>query len=138
LTVVAQDTPQALLNEPSIAVLSTVGPGNRPHAAPIWFAYEDGEIVIITGARSQKARNIARNPEVAVTVDRRSPPYYAVMIQGTAEIGPRPSDDLRRRIAVRYLGEELGQRYLAMGTGEGSVTVRVRPRKIAEYKSPGR
>jgi PPOX class probable F420-dependent enzyme len=133
-----RDTPETFLREANIAILSTVGPGGGPHAAPIWFDYEDGEIVMITGARSQKARNIERNPEVALTVDHRSPPYYAVMVQGTAELGPRPSDELRRCIAVRYLGEELGQRYTSMGTGEGTVTIRLRPRKIMEYKSPGR
>jgi PPOX class probable F420-dependent enzyme len=134
--VAEQDTPQAFLQEPNIAILSTVGPGGRPHATPIWFIYEDGEVVLMVDERSQKARNIARNAEVALTVDRRAVPYYAVMIQGAAEIGPRPSDDLRLRIAVRYLGEELGRGYTSMNTGEGVVTVRVRPRKIMEYKSP--
>ena len=133
-----QDTPDALLLESNVAILSTVGPKNRPHAVPIWFLYEDGTIVMTAGARSQKVRNIARNAEVALTVDRRSLPYYAVMVQGPAEIGPPPSDDLRRRIAVRYLGEELGQRYTSMGTSEGTVTILVRPAKIMEYKGRAR
>jgi PPOX class probable F420-dependent enzyme len=129
-----QDTPEALLQETNIAILSTVGLKDRPHAVPIWFVYEDGTLIMTAGTRSQKVRNITRNAEVALTIDRRSLPYYAVMVQGTAEIGPPPSDDLRRRIAVRYLGEELGQRYTSMGTGEGTVTILVRPRKIMEYK----
>jgi PPOX class probable F420-dependent enzyme len=129
-----QDTPDAFLLESNIAILSTVGPKSRPHAVPIWFIYEDGTLIMSAGARSQKVRNITRNAEGALTIDRRSQPYYAVMVQGTAEIGPPPSDDLRRRIAVRYLGEELGQRYTSMGTGEGTVTIVVRPRKIMEYK----
>ena len=135
---VDQDTPEMFLQEPNVAILSTIGPESRPHAVPIWFVYEDGVIVMTAGAGSQKVRNITRNPDVALTVDRRSLPYYAVMIQGTAEIGPAPSEDLRRRLAVRYLGEELGQRYISTGTGEGTVTIHVRPRKIMEYKSPAR
>jgi PPOX class probable F420-dependent enzyme len=133
-----QDTPQVFLQEPNVAILSTIGPESRPHAVPIWFVYEEGVIVMTAGAGSQKVRNIARNPDVALTVDRRSLPYYAVMIQGTAEIGPQPSEDLRRRLAVRYLGEELGQRYVSTGTGEGTVTIRVRPRKIMEYTGRAR
>ena len=131
---VNRDTPETFLREAEIGVLSTVGPDGRPHAAPIWFLYEDGAIVMITGARSRKARNIARNPEVALTVDRRSLPYYAVMVRGVAEIGPRPADDLRLRMAVRYLGEDLGRRYHDAGTGEGTVTIRVQPRSIVEYR----
>lgn len=133
-----QDTPQVFLQEPNVAILSTIGPESRPHAVPIWFVYDKGEIVMTAGAGSQKVRNITRNPDVALTVDRRVLPYYAVMIQGVAEVGPPPSEELRGRLAVRYLGEELGQRYVSTGTGEGTVTIRVRPRKVMEYKSPAR
>ena len=133
-----QDTPEARLQETNVAILSTVGPKDRPHAVPIWFLYEDGTLIMTAGARSQKVRNITRNAEVALTVDRRSLPYYAVMVQGTAEIGPPPTDALRRRIAVRYLGEELGVRYTSSGTSEGAVTILVRPRKIMEYKGRAR
>ena len=95
------------LETEQVAWLGTIGRDGYPHAVPIWFLYEDGTLIMTAGARSQKVRNITRNAEVALTVDRRSLPYYAVMVQGTAEIGPPPSDDLRRRIAVRYLGEDL-------------------------------
>lgn len=132
------DTALAFLEQANIAILSTVGPGNQPHAVPIWYAYEDGAIVMMAGARSQKVRNIERNAEVALTVDQRTPPYYAAMVQGSAEIGPQPSDDLRLRIAVRYLGEDLGRQYTARGSGEGVVTIRLHPRKIMEYNSPSR
>jgi PPOX class probable F420-dependent enzyme len=128
-----RDTPEAFLREPNLAVISTVGPGGRPHALPIWYVYEDGAIIMITGRGSQKHRNIERNPEVAVTVDRRTLPYYAVMVQGKAEIGAQPSDELRLTIAERYLGEELGRRYVASGSGAGTVTIRLRPRRFVEY-----
>lgn len=132
------DTAIAFLAQANIAIFSTVGPGNRPQALPIWYAYEDGEIVMMASARSQKVRNIKRNPEVALTVDQRTPPYYAAMVQGAAVIGEQPDDDLRLRIAIRYLGDELGRQYTARGTGEGVVTIRLRPRSIVEYKSPAR
>jgi PPOX class probable F420-dependent enzyme len=129
-----QDTPERFLSEPHIAVLSTVDREGRPHVLPIWYLYEDGEIIMLAGARSQKRRNIERNPEVALTVDRRSVPYYAVMARGTAAIGPPPDDDLRLRIAVRYLGEELGRQYTARGSAQGTITIRMRPRRLIEYR----
>ena len=39
----------------------------------------------------------------------------------------------RLRMAIRYLGEELGHAYMARVSGEDSVTIRLRPRKFIEY-----
>ena len=124
---------EEFLRQANVAVLATVGPGGRAHAAPIWYLYEDGVFVMGTGRGSQKHRNVEAHPEVTLVVDRRSLPYYAVMAQGAAEIGPRLSDEARLRMAVRYLGEELARAYIARVSGEDSVSIRLRPRKLIEY-----
>ena len=125
---------EAFLREPNVAVLATVDSKRRAHAAPIWYLYEDGVIVMSTGRGSQKHRNIEANPEVTLAVDRRTLPYYAVMAQGAVEVGPPLSQDERRRMAVRYLGEELATAYLARVQGEDSVSLRLRPRKLIEFR----
>ncbi len=121
------------LKQANVAVLATVGPGGRAHAAPIWYLYEDGVFLMSTGRGSQKHRNVERHPEVTLVVDDRRVPYYAVMVQGAVEIGPRLPDEARLRMAVRYLGEDLGRAYIARVSAEDSVTVRLRPRKFIEY-----
>ena len=121
---------EEFLKEANVAVLATVGGGGRAHAAPIWYLYEDGVFIMSTGRGSQKHRNVEAQPEITLVVDRRSLPYYAVMAQGRAEIGPRLADEERRRMAVRYLGEELARAYLERVSGEDSVTIRLRPRKL--------
>lgn len=122
------------LKEAHVAVLATVDRKGRAHAAPIWYLYEDGVFVMSTGRGSQKHRNVEANPEVTLVVDRRVIPYYAVMARGRAEIGPRLSEDDRLRMAVRYLGEELGRRYIERTSGEDSVTIRLKPRRLIEYQ----
>jgi len=128
-----QEDREEFLKRANVAVLATVGPGGRAHAAPIWYLYDDGVFIISTGRGSQKHRNVERHPEVTLVVDDRSLPYYAVMVQGAAEIGPRLSDEARLRMAVRYLGEEWGRAYIARVSGEDSVTIRLRPRRFIEY-----
>ena len=128
-----EESREEFLREPNVAVLATVGPGGRAHAAPIWYLYQDGVFIMGTGRGSQKHRNVEARPEITLVVDRRTLPYYAVMAQGKAEIGPPLSDDQRMQMAVRYLGEELGRAYIARTSGEGSVTIRLRPRKLIEY-----
>lgn len=124
---------QSFLAEPNVAVLATVDRRNRAHAAPVWYLYDDGGIIISTGRGSQKHRNIAANPEISVVVDSRTLPYYALMVQGAAEIGPPLGHADRLRLATRYLGEDLGRRYVESTPGEDAITIRLRPRKIIEF-----
>lgn len=132
------DEQEQFLNEGNVAVLATVDAKGRPHAAPVWYLYEDGVFIISTGRGSQKHRNIERNPEVTLVIDRRTLPYYAVMAQGRAEIGPQLSDDERQRIATRYLGDELGRAYAVRTQAfQESVGIRLRPRKLIEYHGAG-
>jgi len=123
----------AFLAESNVAVLATVDPRGRAHAAPIWYFYDDGLFIMSTGRGSQKHRNIEANPEVTLVIDRRTVPYYAVMARGKAEIGPPlPADD-RRRIASRYLTEEQTNRYLERMSGQDSVSISLTPRKLIEF-----
>src|SRR3990172_9547146 len=124
---------EAFLQEANVAVLATVDGKGRPHAAPVWYHYDNGVFTISAGRGSQKHRNLEANPEVKLVVDRRTLPYFAVMAHGRVEIGPPLSDDDRLRLAVRYLGEEFGRAYVARTSGEDSVSVRLRPRKVIEY-----
>ncbi len=125
---------EEFLAEANVAVLATVGPGGGAHAAPIWYLYEGGVFIMSTGRGSQKHRNIERQPDVSLVVDRRTLPYYAATVQGSAEIGPPLSEEERSRLAVRYLGEELAKAYLSGTTGGDAVSIRLRPRKIIEFR----
>jgi PPOX class probable F420-dependent enzyme len=128
-----QDNREQFLQQAHLAVLATLGPGQRLHAMPVWYLYEDGMFIILTGRGSQKHRNIERHKDVTLVIDRRDLPYYAVMVQGTATIGPTPSPELRQRLAVRYLGAERGAAYTARRLDADSVTIQVRPEKFVEY-----
>ena len=125
---------EEFLKQANMGVLATIGPGSRSHAMPVWYIYEDGRIIVTAARGSQKHRNIERNGEATLLVDRREPPYYAVMVQGKAEIGPSPSQELRIRIATRYLGEERGQAYVSESTGGNSITIYLQPDKFVEYQ----
>ena len=128
------DDRDVFLRETHVAVLATLDRDGAPHAAPIWYLYEDGTFVMITGRASRKARNLRRRPDATLVIDRRSLPYYAVMVRGRAEIGPAPPRDLHRRMAVRYLGDELGREYHERRYSEDAVTIRLVPERLVEYR----
>ena len=124
---------EEFLKQANVAVLATVDSKGRAHAAPIWYVYEDGVILMSTGKGSQKHRNMETHPDVTLVVDRRTLPYFALMVQGQVEIGPPLSEEERSKIASRYLSEEQTRVYLARTQGEHSVSIRLRPRKIIEF-----
>jgi PPOX class probable F420-dependent enzyme len=123
----------AFLAESHVAVLATVDRRGRAHAAPIWYLYDDGVFIMSTGRASQKHRNIEANPEVTLVVDQRTLPYYAVMARGPVEIGPPLSNEDRLRIVRRYLNEEQTQRYMERMSGQDSVSLHLKPRKLIEF-----
>jgi PPOX class probable F420-dependent enzyme len=127
------DDVQDFLAQPNIAVLATVDRKGRPHAAPVWYLYEDGVFTISTARGSQKHKNLEGNPNATLVIERRDIPYYAVMARGAVELGPGFTPEQRLRLATHYLGEELGRRYVERTPGEDSISIRLRPEKVIEY-----
>ena len=123
---------EEFLKQANVAILATVGPAGA-HAVPIWYLYEDGAFLMSTGRGSQKHRDLERNPNVTLVVDRRTLPYYAVMARGAVEIGPGLDVATRRRIAGRYLTEAQLEAYMARASDGESVSIRLTPRKLIEY-----
>ena len=123
------------LSQTQVCVLATTGPGDAPHAIPMWYRYRDGVITITTSGTSQKCRNVERTGNAMVVVDEREPPYYAVMVKGDAEIGPGLSREEEYEIALRYLGPEGVDEFMAYidESGNDNTTIVIRPTKVIEY-----
>jgi PPOX class probable F420-dependent enzyme len=50
-------------------ICATNGPHGRPHMMPLWYTLRDGEPWGWTYAKSQKARNLERDPRATVEVE---------------------------------------------------------------------
>jgi len=77
------------LERRSFATLATVSPAGRPHAAGVLYELEGDALFINTLASSRKARNIAANPHVGLSIPiRRIPvgPPSSVQFQSTAHL----------------------------------------------------
>ncbi len=101
---VPQEVEQRLTEETVPATLATCVDG-RPHAAPLWYRYEDGVVEILT--TGQKLANIRRNPKVALAIERdhEGMPEWEVTILGTAEV---IDDEVRAKEANRKLNRKYG------------------------------
>jgi PPOX class probable F420-dependent enzyme len=58
-----------LLEAERIVVVSTSGPRGWPHSMPLWYVLRGEEIWIYTYAKSQKVRNLERDPRATLLVE---------------------------------------------------------------------
>jgi PPOX class probable F420-dependent enzyme len=123
------------VQKPYIATLATVRADGSPHTAPVWYRYIDGAFFVLTERSSTKARNIARDPRVELCIDdRQKPPFHTVIVRGRAIIEAYPGDEWRLALAVHYLGEENGRRYVeTTPTSPDEVLIRIEPGQIAGW-----
>ncbi|GAB6939770.1 TIGR03618 family F420-dependent PPOX class oxidoreductase [Isoptericola variabilis] len=79
------ETARRLVAEPHVAHLATLLPDGSPHSVPLWVAWEGDRLAFLTGPRSQKARNVDRDPRVAVSVTHTERPWEMALLRGRVE-----------------------------------------------------
>src|SRR3954452_20508389 len=58
------------LAEKKIVTVATTGPNERPHLMPLWYVPQNGgELIGWTFAKSQKAKNLERDPRATLQVE---------------------------------------------------------------------
>ena len=61
-----------LLSGPNLARLAYLGLDGRPRVVPIWFGFEDGGFIMITGPKASKVPALQANGAVALTISTAS------------------------------------------------------------------
>jgi PPOX class probable F420-dependent enzyme len=100
------DEMQAFLEQERTVTCATNGPHGWPHLMPLWYVLRDGELWAWTYAKSQKTRNLERDPRATLQVEagEEYPVLRGVMLE-TEVVMHRDVD------AVAELGRELFTRY---------------------------
>jgi nitroimidazol reductase NimA-like FMN-containing flavoprotein (pyridoxamine 5'-phosphate oxidase superfamily) len=130
-----KDEREAFLAELHVGVISIPEPGRGPLSVPIWYGYEPGgELWVVTDRASRKGRLLAVAGRLSLCAQTEAPPYRYVSVEGPiVAIEPADRERHTRPMARRYLGVELGDRYVEATSGErdagASVVVRVRPER---------
>jgi PPOX class probable F420-dependent enzyme len=60
---------RAFLAEQKVMQCATVSPNGRPHLVPLWYVSDGAELRGWTYAKSQKARNLERDPRATVGIE---------------------------------------------------------------------
>ena len=124
----------ALFEQVQFARLGTMNEDGTIHIAPIFFKYQDGQILMATQAPSRKVRNIKRNNQVTVLIDKSEVPFKGALIYGTAELDYE--DVIQKRMAIfeRRLSHEEAETYAKRLSNKWQcVIIRITPTHIASF-----
>ena len=94
---------RAILEQPNFAHIATVLPDGAPHSVPVWVG------LVLTHPRSRKARNIERDPMVAISITERDRPHTMAMVRG--RVRERVEGDRAWTIIDRMSDKYLGRPY---------------------------
>jgi PPOX class probable F420-dependent enzyme len=96
-----------VLDGTSIAHLATILPDGSPHVTPVYVGTHGDRIVFFTGPGVRKARNLRRDPRMALSIAPVDNPFEPVAIRGhvVAWIEGEAAWQIIDRLATKYTGE---------------------------------
>jgi len=126
---------EAFLADVHVGIISIPDEGRGPLTVPIWYAYDSGgELRVVTARASRKGRLLARAGRFSLCAQTETPPYKYVSVEGPI-ISTEAADLDRdvRPLAHRYLGVEMGDRYIEQTRNASAqaenVLIRMRPER---------
>ena len=89
-----------------VAHLATVLADGSPHTVPLWVDTHGDQIVFLTGPGSLKARNLRRDPRVALSLTAADNPFEPIVIRGRVVEWLHGDEAwaIVDRIAAKYIG----------------------------------
>ena len=127
------------LDQSLTIIINSIGRDGVPHPVPMWYAVEDdGAIVMSTYTKSQKIRNLRRDPRVSLLLEDGT--AYAelrgILMYGVAELVQDVEliTDILMAVSSRQSGAELGDlRPQLRQSADKRTGIRIRPDKIVSW-----
>jgi PPOX class probable F420-dependent enzyme len=95
-----------LIDTERIVVVCSLGPRGWPHVMPLWYVPRDGEIWVWTYAKSQKVKNLERDPRATLLIETGSEynELRGVQIEAEGELIPDLDEivEFATLLTVRY------------------------------------
>src|SRR5437764_14826194 len=103
----------AFLDEQRVVTCATQGPRGWPHLMPLWYIVRDSQIWAWTYGKSQKVRNLERDPRATLQVEAGTEYHElrGVMLECETVLHTHTPD-------VQAFGEELFERYAGHSASE--------------------
>lgn len=106
------DDVRSLFEGANIGHLATLLSDGSPHSVALWVGLEGDRVAFFTQPQSLKARNLARDGRVAVSIVDHENPYRTARIRGRVVemLEGEAALEVIDRLALRYTGEPFPMR----------------------------
>ena len=121
---------RALFDGPNYGHLATLMSDGSPASVAVWVGIEDGRIVFFTQPGSPKARNLARDPRVAISITDHDNPYRTGRVRGRL-VATREGDEALEvidRLSHKYTGKPFPMR--------SGVVYEIEPERVSFMELP--
>ncbi|MSQ31916.1 MAG: PPOX class F420-dependent oxidoreductase [Dehalococcoidia bacterium] len=118
-----------LLKKPVLAHLATIMKNGTPQVTPLWIDTDGTNLFINTEQNRLKAKNMRRNPNVALSVVDPQNNYNTLWIQGTViDMDAKNGQTHADTFAKKYRGLD---KYVNTDSADVRVKITIRPDKVA-------
>ncbi len=120
---------RAIFDKKVLAHVASLDADGSPNVSPVWVGLDGDLIVINTALGRAKARNLASDSRVAVSLTDPDDPQANITVRGTVVVfTTEGADDVIDGFAKKYAGLD---KYPWRSPGEVRVTVKIRPDRIS-------
>jgi PPOX class probable F420-dependent enzyme len=117
-----------LTTKNAFANVATLNPDGSPQVTPVWVDFDGTHVLINTAKGRVKAKNLAREPRVALSIADPDNAYRYLGIQGrVVEMTETGGDAHIDKMAKKYLGKDS---YPFRAPGEVRLIVKISPDKV--------
>ena len=105
------DEVRRVLDGSPIAHLASTLPDGSPHSIPLWIGTVGDLVAFLTGPDSRKARNLRRDPRVAISLTPPDAPFPPVILRGRVVqwLDGEEGWSVIDQIATKYTGQPYGR-----------------------------
>jgi PPOX class probable F420-dependent enzyme len=98
---------RTVLDSTVLAHLATVLPDGSPHTVPLWVSTRGHHLVFLTGPDSRKARNLRRDPRVALSLVAADNPFEPIIVRGRVVewLEGDAAWEIVDEISIKYTGQ---------------------------------
>ena len=122
------------LKEAPTAIICSINEDGTIHGVPVWFKYENGQFIITTPEKSQKARNIAKNNNVTLIIYVESPDIRGVIVYGKGEVDLKAWDSEAISMTEKYMSREEAEKWWQILNEHSKwVKITVKPDRMASF-----
>ncbi|MEI8127812.1 MAG: PPOX class F420-dependent oxidoreductase [Actinomycetota bacterium] len=121
---------RAIFAKKVLAHVATLGQDGAPQVTPVWTMLDGDDVIINTALGRAKARNLANDARVAISLTDPDDQYSVIAIRGSV-VGftTEGADEVIDALAKKYLDLDS---YPMRTEGEVRVTVRIQTDRISQ------